>query len=346
MAQTEADEFDLELRERLETLINEAKQFEATSKAIDISKLPAYFDEIKFAEAQRACQKYYTNISLASSTGLILLLQFESILIPLLKTGKSRTVPDLFDRYVGTAKHIRSVYESDFHKSDSAGMRSIKIVRAMHERIHQLMKEDVSVARDPTFVWVNQYDMVLTQFAFVGLFLLKPAKCGAHRISKRELENVAYYWRLIGYYFGIEERYNLFVYNHDFHRQLAYLELVRSHMNSVLNERSRNDTGVEMGQGVMFAFEDLSSETSFNILDHWWSPYISLSGRHQLTPYTLTDRWKLFFFHFYFNVLFRSEFLLKHMNQMYKRKFDKFCLSGDKIKKKLAKKYEDQIYEP
>lgn len=331
-------------KERLVDLLTLGKTIEATSRSIDIRKRPDYFNLDRFKRAQTTCQKYYTNLSMASSTGLILLMQIESILVPLLKTGKSRTVSDLYDRYVATAKYIRKLYETDFYDETSEGWRYIDLVRAMHQRIYNLMKGDTSCSQTPPNVWVNQYDMALTQFAFIGLLLLRPEKCGCYCVTRAELSDIAYYWRIISYYFGIEERFNLFVYHEDLDKQLEYLGLILEHQNDLLSG-ARPEVGLRMAEGFMFAFEDFSTESSLNILDHWWSPQISLTGNRPLSPFTWSDWWKFLFFYLYFVVLFRSETAMGFMNTIYKRKFDKFCASGDKIKRKLAKKYKDHIYE-
>lgn len=334
----------MEIKERLVKLESEGKTVESTSEAIDINQEPAYFEVKRFKRAQATCQKYYTNLSMGSSTGLLLLMQIECILVPLLKTGKSRTVPDLYDRYVATAKYIRKLYETSFYDQSSEGWRYINLVRSMHQRIHQLMKEDTDFTQTPPNVWVNQYDMGLTQFAFVGLFMLKPKKCGAYCVTRAELSDIAYYWRVLSYYLGIEERFNLFVYHDDLDKQLEYLSLILEHQNKLLSG-ARPKAGTRMTEGFMFAFEDFNTESSLNILDHWWSPYVSLTGKQQLNPYTWSDLWKLNFFYFYFVILFRSEFLMGIMNTIYKKKFEKFCAASDKNKLKLAKKYKDHICE-
>lgn len=331
-------------KERLVELLNAGKTIESTSEAIDINQKPNYFDLERFNKAQATCQKYYTNLSLASSTGLILLMQIESILVPLLKTGKSRTVPDLFDRYVATARYIRKLYETNFHDKTSEGWRFIILVRGMHKKIHDLMKQDTNFPQTEPNVWVNQYDMALTQFAFIGLFLLKPQLCGAYHVTKEELSDITYYWRLISYYFGIEERFNLFIYHDDLDEQLDYLNLILEHQNKLLS-CNRREVGVRMAEGFTLAFEDFTTESSLNILDHWWHPYLSLTGKHQLSPYTWSDRWKLVFFYLYFVIFFRSERIMGLINSIYKSKFDKFCANGDKIKRKLAKKYKNHVYE-
>lgn len=342
---------DRELKDRLNRLIEKGKGVEATSSKVDIHQLPDYFDEARFKVAQVTCQKYYSNISLASTTGLISLVQIESILVPLLKTGRSRTVANLLDRYIDTALYIRKCYETDFYKNSSKGWESILLVRSMHQRVHKLMMAVERPAKigfnsESDVLWVNQYDMVLTQFAFIGLFLLKPAKCGAYHATTEELSNVAYYWRLISYYFGIEEQFNLFSYCDDLDKQLEYTKLVLDHYNDLLSENQRKVVGTRMAEGIMLAFEDFNTESSFNILDHWWAKTISLSGRKRLKRYSLTEATlKLPLFYLYFKLLFRNRWLLRFMNEKFKKKFDKFCLSRDKTKIKLQEKYGDLLFE-
>lgn len=58
--------------------------------------------------------------------------------------------------------------------------------------------------------WVNQYDMLLTQWAFVGPLLLEPVAHGAHGHSIESMELVMYLWRVIGHFIGIHPRFNLF----------------------------------------------------------------------------------------------------------------------------------------
>lgn len=339
----------------LRRLLTEGKRVESTSSLVDINQRPDYFDLERFKRAQKTCQKYYTNLSMASSTGLMILLQIESILIPLLRTGKSRTVEHLYDRYTATAKFIRQYYESDFYEPDTEGRRAINLVRAMHQRIYKYMNDPAASgasqldwippdSKDGGELLVNQHDMAITQFAFIGLFLLYPERCAAYHITRDELSDVAYYWRLISYYLGIEDRFNIFAQCDDLNKQTELMRKLLEHVNKLRSE-PQYDTGRRMSEGFMLAFGDFLTESSFNILNHWWSPCFSLSGDHELKPYTLGDRWKLIFFLFYFKILFRSELFLSYMNKVYKRKFDKFCADGEKIKPKLAEKYKNITYE-
>lgn len=375
------DEVDI----RFELLCTLGQTVEATSSSMDVdNKQPDFFDEQRFKKAQATCKKYYTSVSVASTVGLILLLQIESILIPLLKTGRSRTVVDLYDRYSATTRYVRKYYESNIYDKSSEGWRYIKLVRMMHQRVYKLMNDGVD-GKGPTLdrsqalsgykstqkdgVWVNQYDMAMTQFAFIGLFLLKPSKCAAYHITESELSDVVYYWRLLSYYFGIEDRFNLFVYHHEdgrdedynrdqFRKQIKLLNLVLEHQKEViclagtqshvhndsdLSESGRHPIGLAMGKGVILVFEDLATDLSFNILDHHWHPYVSISGKPE--KLSLGEHIKNIKFFFTFKVLLRSDMLMVRISQKYRKKLDKWLANGEKNKKKLEKKYGHLIYE-
>lgn len=340
-----------EINNRLDLLSKDGKRLEATSQTIDITSRPDYYDETQFEQAQKTINKYYASVSMSSSTGLMLLLQIKEILIPLLKTGKSRTVVDLYDRYTATAKYIRKCYETNIYDPTSDGWRYLNLVRSMHQRAYKLLNspECDSLTKPDgqvdNYVWVNQYDMALTQFAFIGLFILRPDKCGAYHISESELSQVVYYWRLLSYQLGIEERFNLFVYSHDMSKQVRLLELVLEEFKRKLAV-PRHVTGLAMSRGFLLAFEDLATETSFNIVEHHWFEVVSLSGNDTPEAYSgLGERWKLFRFRLIFRYLMKSELALHYINLMYKRKFDKFCAGSKRIKKKLAKKYPDHKYQ-
>ena len=55
---------------------------------------------------------------------------------------------------------------------------------------------------------MTQKDMVLTQFAFIGILIKYPVQLGFHHIDD-EMECLVHFWRYIGYALGIEDKYNL-----------------------------------------------------------------------------------------------------------------------------------------
>lgn len=343
-----------ELSNRLKLLLTIGKQTEGTSPVIDISLRPPYFNEKHFDQAQKTLNEYYLSIAMASSIGLMLLIQLDEILTPLLITGKSRTVSDLYSRYSATAKYMKCCYETPFYDSSSEGWKHVNIVRSMHKRIYKFMNENEqyrkliknSADRDnKEYVWVNQFDMAITQFAFIGMFLLRPDKCGAPNITQEEIGQIVYFWRLLSYQFGIEDRFNIFVYHDDLAKQLSFMDMIFNQYKLRLEE-PRNRIGVEMAKGITLAFEDLSRDITFNTSEHHWFDVISLSGRKELLPYNnLGERLRFARFKFVMNLSSRNRLFRQFMVRAYKKKLDKFCVKSDKIKPKLAKKYSNLVYE-
>jgi len=48
------------------------------------------------------------------------------------------------------------------------------------------------------YMFFNQFDMVETQFAFVGVVLLFPQKFGAYSTTDADLQGFIHFWRCIG----------------------------------------------------------------------------------------------------------------------------------------------------
>ncbi|XP_046394372.1 uncharacterized protein LOC124162066 [Ischnura elegans] len=55
---------------------------------------------------------------------------------------------------------------------------------------------------------LNQLELSITQFGFMGLIVLFPEKFGAHGASQEDLEAFVHLWRVLGHYLGIKEKYN------------------------------------------------------------------------------------------------------------------------------------------
>lgn len=346
---------DPEVRQRFDLLCTLGKQVAATSPDVDIKERPEYFNQQRFDRAQKTVLKHYTSLSMAGSVGLVLLLQFESILVPLLKTKQSKSVVRLWDRYANTAKYMKACAETKFYDDSSDGWRYLMIVRGMHQRVHKLMNEQFKHLLTETkdnelpIIWVNQYDMALTQFAFIGLLLLDPKRCAAYHISEQQLLDITYYWRLLSHYLGIEERFSIFAFDEDWPKQRQLLQLILDELYRKHLEENRNSElqklAINMGQGFLLAFEELLTDVNYTVLDHWWSPMVSMSGLKQPQPYSISDRVKLARFSIIFKLMLRSKLVAKQVNKIYRKKFDKFYADGEGIKKRLAKKYGHLNYE-
>lgn len=140
-------------------------------------------------------------------SGLLLILQLPLGIVPLIHTGKSESIPSLFLRYLDTGLHVRKWYRGDIWDKDSPGHKSIMQVRNIHKTAFR--KIESYPCPEGLTRWDNQFGMVLTQWAFVGLLLTFPEECGLHGEDKKILEDINIVWRGIGYMCGIKDDYNM-----------------------------------------------------------------------------------------------------------------------------------------
>lgn len=176
--------------------------------ANDPNVYPPWLDYDKFQEARKIVNNHLITLDFSTYSGLMLIIQMPLVLVTLVETGKSSSVPDLFHRYLDFGKYVRSWTKDDIFDRDSWGHKNIMSVRAMHSR---WFKEMERVEKpDRADMWNSQFGMVLAQWAFVGLAFLFPEKCGLHGRDRRKVvQAINTVWRAIGYSVGIKDEYNL-----------------------------------------------------------------------------------------------------------------------------------------
>lgn len=189
---------------------------------------PTWFNHDRFVQARRIYRNHFMGINFAHLSGLLLLVRVESIFRTLSKTGESDSVAKLFKRYFNTIKHVKRWYEGDIFEEGSDAHRSFLIVRGMHNKVcFKLNKSSeiestgdgqsvtVPTQQPQELRWhISEYDIMITQFAFMGFIVLKPQYVGLlDNFSQEDLESMLYFWRVIGHYLGASERFNLFSYN-------------------------------------------------------------------------------------------------------------------------------------
>ncbi|XP_063232991.1 uncharacterized protein LOC134536872 [Bacillus rossius redtenbacheri] len=205
---------------------------------------PQWFDEARFRRGQQFATDYLFGLMLAEMLSLLVLFSFADGLQPLISTRKSDTPFKAFRRYLSTVTRVRSWYEGDPWAVDGAARRNLRAVRSMHAAVRGKLNSNspspsslglegplwsdllaevrgdhaaacpfgsaslvYSRPRDRR-LFVNQADMAFTQFGFVGLMLVYPARFGAAGASDEALDGFAHLWRTIGYLLGVEDRYN------------------------------------------------------------------------------------------------------------------------------------------
>jgi len=125
-------------------------------------------------------------------TGLLSLMYISSIATVLHLTKNSSSPTLSFKRYLSTLQHTLRWYQGHHSLQDS-----LVIVRAKHKNAARMSNS------------ITQYDMVLTQWAFIGPALLFPRKLGISQSSAEEISGLVYIMYLVGKYLGIQEDLNI-----------------------------------------------------------------------------------------------------------------------------------------
>jgi len=124
-------------------------------------------------------------------TGLLSLMFIQTIASVLDATKKSNSGIRSFQRYLSTINHTVQWY-SDLPSL----LKSSSKVRGLHKQAASLQN-------------FTQYEMVVTQWAFVGPVLLWPDQLGVDRKSEDDIEGVIYVMMMVGRQLGISDQFNL-----------------------------------------------------------------------------------------------------------------------------------------
>lgn len=213
---------------------------------VPIDDVPPWFDADKFRLGQKFAVKYYFGLNYSEMLSLLILFTSPDTLDTLMYTRKSSTPYSSYKRYLSTVFRVKSWFEDDIWDRNSAGFKNLKAVRAMHLNVSKTINSETEESRNSKLrkkdalwcplnddlkedfkslcpvshcspecfrgsnrrIYLNQCEMSLTQFGFFGLMVLFPGKFGAGNASKEELEGFVHVWRVLGYYLGIDDKYN------------------------------------------------------------------------------------------------------------------------------------------
>lgn len=123
-------------------------------------------------------------------SGLLTLLYIPSIVQVLKNTGQSSDPESAFKRYLKTINHVILWYD------DQERIKSLRNVRKVHK----------SVSRSQN---MSQFDMVITQWGFIGPVLIKSKELGMSPISDQDLDGLRYVIFCVGKCIGINDELNL-----------------------------------------------------------------------------------------------------------------------------------------
>ena len=124
-------------------------------------------------------------------TGLLSLMYIETIASVLSATKKSSSGVLNFKRYLSTLNHTVQWY------------RDLPSLIKSSARVRVLHKQAAAVRK------FSQYEMVVTQWAFVGPVLLWPDRLGVDRRTEKDIEGVLYVMMMVGRQLGISDEFNL-----------------------------------------------------------------------------------------------------------------------------------------
>lgn len=128
--------------------------------------------------------------------GLLAILAIPSILSVLIHTKKSGSDMTAYKRYIQTIYHTLVWFRNDL-KPETKAWKSLEAIRKMH----------LSASRSATNAkvgMINQKDMAITQYGFIGFSVLTQKETGV-QATRQELEDYCHFWRVLGNVLGIKD---------------------------------------------------------------------------------------------------------------------------------------------
>jgi len=180
-------------KDRLAFLLSKGQSLPHDLNTSDLSK-DDKIDDSLMQEGVSYFQANFLSMFVCMLTGLLSLMYIKSVSVVLHLTGKSSSPSLSFRRYLNTLRHTTMWYTG---QGVDTMTRSLKEVRAKHSGVAKLAMRRGHL--------MSQYDMVLTQWAFVGPALIFPSSLGLPPPSP----GMVYIMYLVGRYLGVQENLNL-----------------------------------------------------------------------------------------------------------------------------------------
>lgn len=154
-----------------------------------------------------ALRRHFFSMFVCMLSGLVTLMYVPGLVQVLKNTGQTDSPKKAFVRYLRTINHMLKWYSYD----PKERLQSLKTVR----RVHAMVAKNNDI---------TQFDMVVTQWAFVAPALLMPSRIGMASATKRELNGLRYVIYLTGQAIGISDEFNLC--KHGLDETIAYSEKI------------------------------------------------------------------------------------------------------------------------
>lgn len=224
---------------------------------------------------------------------------------------------------------------------DTKGYKSIRQVRAMHRRVQQLMNErfQVNDLNDKPRKWMSQYDVALTQWAFIGLAMLYPKKSALIAASDTDLEHLNYYWRVLGWLMGMKDEFNACQFD-KYEDIREFNRLIFKHEYKDKFEQSPCPLGLEMTKSICVALHYFTPLITFNQLAHWWKDCFLFNG-YEPQPMTAREKVLDFWTSLSFNRLLKYDAFISFSTKLHKKRFYQRLENKDKVYEDLRQQYKD-----
>nr|XP_015837413.1 PREDICTED: uncharacterized protein LOC655780 isoform X2 [Tribolium castaneum] len=165
------------------------------------TKLPEFYDEELYKKGQKFFIDNIFALLYGKFLGLLSVLSIPSIVRILIYTKMSGSPLTAYRRYLSTVFHMVIWYQSDF----TPGSKLWQSVIEVKDKHNSVSKRCCNAGLGR----INQKDMALTQFGFMGYALAFRDKIGLHDAKEEELKALVHVWRVVGYVMGIEDRFNI-----------------------------------------------------------------------------------------------------------------------------------------
>ena len=141
-------------------------------------------------------------------SGLYTLMFIPSIARLLFYTNNSDSPSKTFKRYVNTLNHTIQWYLTPNRRRTSLATVRKLHTTAVKQVISRIKKENIVVTENGA-VLMSQYDLVLTQWAFIGPVLTQPQNIGFNDITKTQMKYLVNQMYIVGRDLGIDDKFNL-----------------------------------------------------------------------------------------------------------------------------------------
>lgn len=208
---------------------------------------PMWLDRELFDRGRKFYEHYLFCLSFSDLLSLVMMLSMDGALRPLIYTGRSDSPVKALRRYFSTLLHIITWFKGDVWNPSDAAHKDVLSIRSTHcklactfnsstysEKVRSVTVNDkgheepqnslnftirqdiqcnveerlqVDTSDHPPLL-INQFDMSMTQYSFMGLIVAHPEKMGAGAATEEEFAGLIHFWRGIGWLLGIEDKYN------------------------------------------------------------------------------------------------------------------------------------------